>query len=168
MKRACIGSLTQEDVNLPNSKIAKELLISNNLSSVVVVQSNAEKHLINCHQIYNFAKEKSQDVYIFPVSYTRSITRNENLVTSKKLFQVQDGGAVAGPGLLYYTKGMPIAILSNVCILISLVNKARYISIGIVLDDDDMFHLRLLDNQANNCNNLFLTRCKYNFVQLFS
>ncbi len=45
------------------------------------------------------------------------------------------------------------------------MNRARYIFIGIVLDDDGMFNLQLVDNQANNCSNLLLIRCKYNFVQ---
>ncbi len=90
-------------------------------------------------------------------------------MTSEKLFYVQDGGgAVIGSGLLYYIKGMPTAVLSNVCTPIGLVNGVRYISISIVPDDDGMFNLRLVDNQANNCSNLLSTRCKYNFVQLSS
>ena len=143
-----------------NSKIAKELSINNNLFLVVVVQFNAKRHLINRYQIYKFVKEKSQDVYIFPASYIRSKTRNGNLVTSKKLFPVQDRGVVIGPGLLYYTKGMPTAMLSNVYTPISLMNRARYISVSIVLNDDNMFNLRLVDNQANNYSNPLLPRCK--------
>ena len=85
-------------------------------------------------------------------------------MTSKKLFHVQDRGAITRPGLLYYTKSMLITVLSTICTPISLVNKARYISVGIVLDDDNMFNLQLVDNQANNYSNLFSTRCKYNFV----
>lgn len=57
------------------------------------------------------------------------------------------------------------AMLSNVCTPIGLVNEARYISVDIVPDDNDIFNLRLVDNQANNYNNLLLTRYKYNFVQ---
>ncbi len=37
LKRARTGGLTQEDVNLLNSKIVEELPMSNDLSSVVVV-----------------------------------------------------------------------------------------------------------------------------------
>ncbi len=81
------------------------------------------------------------------------------------MFQIQDGGPITRPILLYYTEGMPIAMFSNVCIPISLVNGVRYISVGIVSDDDNMSNLRLVDNQANNYSNLFLTRYKYNFVQ---
>ena len=168
LKRVRTSNLTQKDINLLNSKIAKELPMSDDLSSVVVIQSNAKKHSINCYQIYKFAKEKFQNVYIFPASHTRSKTRNKNLVISKKLFQVQDGGVVTRPGLLYYTKGISIVVFSNICIPISLENGARYISIGIVLDDNGIFNLQLVDNQANNYSNLFLLRYKYDFMQLFS
>ena len=140
--------------------------MNNDLSLVVVVQSNTKKYLINCHQIYKFAKEKSQNVYIFSASHTRSKTRNENLVISEKLFQVQDRGIVTGPRLLYYTKGMSTAMFSNIYTPIGLVNGAKYISIDIISDDDGMFNLRLVDNQANNCSNLLLSKFKYNFMQL--
>ena len=140
LKRARTGRLTQEDVDLLNSKVAEELPTSNDLSSVVVVQTNAKRHLINRHQIYVMAREKSQDVYIFPASHTRSKIRGGNLVSGKKLFRVQDGGTITGPGLLYYTEGMPTAVLSNVCTLLGLVNRARYQAIGIVPDDNGMFN----------------------------
>ena len=57
------------------------------------------------------------------------------------MFQIQDEGAITGPRLLYYTTGMPIAVFSNICIPIGLVNGARYIFVGIVSDHDDMFNL---------------------------
>ena len=139
--------------------------MSNDLFSVVIIQSNAKKHLINCYQIYKFVIEKSQAIYIFLISHTRSKTRNQNLVISKKLFQVQDWGAVTGQGLLYYIKSMPTTVLSNVCTFIGLVNEARYISISIVSDKNGLFNLQQVDNQANNSRNLLSTRCNYNFVQ---
>lgn len=70
LKTARTGCLTQKDVDLPNSKVSKKLPTSNNLSLVVVVQTNAKRHLINQHQIYKMARKKSQDIYIFPASYT--------------------------------------------------------------------------------------------------
>ena len=56
-------------------------------------------------------------------------------------------------------------MLNDVCILIDLVNRAKYISVGIVLDNNSIFNLQLVDHQANNYSNLLLPRCKYNFVQ---
>lgn len=60
------------------------------------------------------------------------------------------------------------ALFNNVCISIGLVNGAGYISVCIVSNDDDMFNLRLVYNQAINYSDLLSTRCKYNFMQLFS
>lgn len=74
--------------------IAKEFSRSNDLFLIIVFQSNAKKHLIYCYQIYKLAKKKSQDVYIFSISYTRSKTSNRNFMISKKLFQVQDEGTI--------------------------------------------------------------------------
>ena len=47
LKKARTGCLTQKDVDLLNSNVVKELLTSNNLFSVVIVQTNVKKHLIN-------------------------------------------------------------------------------------------------------------------------
>lgn len=110
------------------------------------------------------AKKKSSDVYIFSASHTRSKTKNKNLVTSKKMFQVQDRDAITRPRLLYYTKGILVIVLSNIYTSFSPVNRIRYISIGIVLDHDSIFNLRLVDNQANNCSNLLSIKCKYNSI----
>lgn len=81
---------------------------------------------------------------------------------------MQDKGTVTRPGLLYYIKGVFTAVLSNIHTPISLMNRDKYTSVGIVLDDDSMFNLRLVNNQANNYSNLLLNRCKYNLVQSFS
>ena len=70
LKRARTSRLTQEDVDLLNSKVSEELTTSNNLSSVIVVQTNAKRQLINQHQIYKMACKKSQDIYIFLTSHT--------------------------------------------------------------------------------------------------
>lgn len=86
LKRACTCLLTQKNIDLLNSKVFEKLLISNNLSSIVVIQTNAKRHLINRHQIYKMVREKSQDVYIFPISHTQSKIRSENLMLGKKLF----------------------------------------------------------------------------------
>ena len=86
-------------------------------------------------------------------------------MTSEKLFQVQNRSAVTGPRLLYYTKSMPTTMLSNIYTPIDLVNRTKYISINIVPEDDGIFNLRLVNNQANNCSNLLSPRFKYTFMQ---
>lgn len=59
---------------------------------------------------------------------------------------------------------MSTIVLNNVCTPIGLMNGARYISIGSLLDNNGMFNLQLVNNHANNSSNLFLTRYKYNFI----
>ena len=60
-------------------------------------------------------------------------------MSGKKLFRVQDGSIVTRPGLLYHTKGMPTAVLSNVYTPLDLVNGARYQVVRINLDDNGIF-----------------------------
>lgn len=45
---------------------------------------------------------------------------------------MQDGGIVTGPELLYYIKGMPTAVLINICISFGLLNRVRYQAVGII------------------------------------
>lgn len=86
LKRAYISHLTQKNVNLLNSKVSKELFISNNLFLVIVIQTNIKRHLINWHQIYKMARKKSQNIYIFPIFHTWLKIRGENFVLGKSYF----------------------------------------------------------------------------------
>lgn len=131
---------------------------------VIIVQINTKRYLINCYKIYKLAKEKSQNLYIFSLLYIRLKTRDENLIISKKLFQIQDKTIITRSGLLYYTKSILTAALNNICTFIGLMNEARYISIKIIPNNNSMINYQLIDNQANNCNNLLLTKYKYNYV----
>lgn len=78
--------MTQKNINLFTTKIVKNLPTNNNLFLVVIIQSY-KKNLINRHQIYKLAKKKSQNIYIFLTSYTKSKTKDVNLVISKKLLK---------------------------------------------------------------------------------
>ena len=77
---------------------------------------------------------------------------------------MQSTNAVNRSRLQYYIKSIPIAGFNNIYIPINWINESRYISVGIISDDDGIFNLQPVDNQVNNCNNLFLIRYKYNFV----
>lgn len=59
---------------------------------------------------------------------------------------------------------MLTTLFENVYIFLSLVNRARYISLCIILNDNNIFNLQLVNNHANNYSNLLLTRCKYNSI----
>lgn len=88
--------------------------------------------------MYKMAREKFQDIYIFLAFYIRSKTKNENLLSNKKICQVQDRRAVTRPRLLYYTKDISTIVLSNICTSISVVNRVRYLVVGIVLDNNNI------------------------------
>lgn len=96
--------------------------------------------------------------------YTRSNSRDEGLIISKKLFYIQDKNVLIELKLLYYIKSIPIAMCNNIYTPIGLMNRIRYISMGIVSDDNDIFYFQLVNNQVINCINKISTKCKYNFV----
>lgn len=48
------------------------------------------------------------------------------------LYDIKDGDAITGLGILYYTKDIPTIVFRNVQISIDLVDESRYISINIV------------------------------------
>ena len=56
-----------------------------------------------------------------------------------KLFKVQDGSNIKGPGLLMYTQNMPTAVLSNISTPLGIVNSAQSRAIGVVLDPKGMY-----------------------------
>lgn len=86
------------------------------------------------------AKKKFENVYIFLTSFIKSKIRGGNFMLNKKLFQMQDRGMVIEIKLLYYTQSMPTTVLSNVYILINLMNKARYQAIDIIPNNNAKFN----------------------------
>lgn len=56
-----------------------------------------------------------------------------NLIQHEDLFGVQeDKGNAAGPGILYYCKGMPAMVLANQCTPLGIVNGARVTIYGVI------------------------------------
>ena len=55
------------------------------------------------------------------------------VVEDRELLTIQDGeGKCLGPGLLYYCRGMPACLLSNVFTKLGIVNGARGIVQGFI------------------------------------
>lgn len=67
-----------------------------------------------------------------------SKARSKNLVSSKKLFQLQDQNIVTRRKLLYYTKDISTTMLNSVSTSINLINKARYQTVDIILNNNDI------------------------------
>ena len=140
LKRARRGSLNIHDVNILNQRVATNLPDSGLLDTVVIVQKNKTRHLVNRVQIERFACANNQTIIIFPAEHYRLKKDGGNLVRHELLFDAQDGeGNCTSPGLLLYYKGMPANLLANQCTPLGIVNGARAIIHGVVPHPDGEF-----------------------------
>ncbi len=120
-----MGELTHGDVAMLNRKVVTALTLSDPLKNIVIVQRNKTRHLINRLQIERFARSVGHDIIIFPAQHSRTKREGRENVLHKDLFSIQDGDhGATGPGLLYYCKGMPVALLTNMCTALGMVNRA--------------------------------------------
>ncbi len=133
LRRAGEGKLDSRDVNALNRRLAMELPTSGALDTVIVVQKNKTRHLINRLQIEKFARANNRDIIIFPAEHYRTKKDGGNLIQHESLFEAQDGeGNCTGPGLLLYCRGMPACLLANQFTPLGIVNGARAIVHGVV------------------------------------
>src|SRR5438045_1503678 len=121
------------DLETLNRRLADSLFLGDSLDSVCVSRSNKHRHHINRLQMRRFAEAKAQNIYVFPATHSRTKRTNGSLKIDE-LLGIQDGNKNKGPGLFLYTRGMPVAILYNSCTPLGLVNGAKGIAAGIVLD----------------------------------
>ena len=129
--RARAGALTNEDLDLLNSKVVTDLSSPELEGAICVVRSNALRHNINRLRLEDFARSRSQRVYVFPAQHSRVASA---LHLEDVLRQADDGAKAPFPGLFLYTPGMPAAILANTCTPMGQVNGARGTASGIVVD----------------------------------
>ncbi len=126
LRRARKGALIQADISMLNEKVVTGLTLNDPLNNIVIVQRNKTRHLINCLQIERFARSIGYDIVIFPAQHNRTRRERGKAILQKDLFSIQDGDRGAtGSGLLYYCKGMPVALLTNMCTTLGMVNGAR-------------------------------------------
>lgn len=135
LTRARRGLLDNNDVAVLNNKVASSLPIHSPDENVVIVQQNATRHTINRLQIRRFAKTNNRDVILFPAQHTRTKKDGGQIVEDADLLTIQDGeGMCISPGLLYYCRGMPPCLLTNLNTQLSMVNGARITVFGVVPD----------------------------------
>ena len=109
------------------------LTLSDPLNNIVIIQQNKTRHLINRLQIERFAHSVGHNIVIFRAQHSRTKREGGKVILQKDLFSIQDGDRGAtGPGLLYYCKGMPVALLTNMCTALGMVNDARSTTCGII------------------------------------
>jgi hypothetical protein len=137
LSRARTGILTETDRSVLNSKIITSLTSPQLEDAITVVKLNSLRHQINRVRIEQFARARSQKVFIFPALHTRTKSTgpvNLRLRADDLLQQPDQGTKIPFPGLFLYTRNMPAAILTNICTLLGLVNGAAGTAVGIVVD----------------------------------
>ncbi len=126
LKRARKEMLTQADISMLNEKVVIGLTLNDPLNNIVIVQRNKTRHLINHLQIERFARFVGHHIVIFPAQHSRTRRKGGKAILQKDLFSIQDKNRGATSlGLLYYCKGMPVALLTNICTALGMINGAR-------------------------------------------
>jgi len=141
LRRARAGTITAADVDALNTRVVQQLPQYDGLDSAFVTRSNRRRHHINRLQTRRFAKFWGQDIYIFPAAHTRTMKKHRGLRLDDVLGTQDGDGTAKGPGLFFYTKGMPITILYNISTPLGLVNGARGTAAGIVPHPDGLASL---------------------------
>jgi hypothetical protein len=121
------AALTEDDVNRLNSKSIPSLVDPASEDASVIVKLNAMRHPINRIRIENFARRKSQRIYIFAAIHTRTKSTgptNLRLQAHDLLLQPDHSAQIPFPGLLLYTRDMPSVMLTNACTPLGQVNGA--------------------------------------------
>ncbi len=114
LKRAKKCLLNLDKVNTLNAQVATYLPNSDFNNTVVVVQKNRTRHLINRLQAQNFALFQNLDLILFSAEHSQNKKDRGNFIQHEDLLSVQKGdGNVTGPGILHYCKGIPAMVLAN-------------------------------------------------------
>ena len=133
LKRARHGLLNLKEVNSLNAQVVTHLPNSNFADTIIIVQKNKTRHLINCLQAENFACSYNMNFILFPAEHSRNKKDRGNLIQHKDLLGVQEGEKnAASPKILYYCKKMPAIVLTNQCTLLGIVNGVKVIIYGVV------------------------------------
>jgi hypothetical protein len=141
VRRARDGTMTEQDAVALNSTVVYNLDQSDPLTCIAITRQNSRRQNINRKQLFRFAKERGQDIYIFPASHTRAETVSSGMIPLDKLLESQDGENDAkGPGLFLYTKDMPVMVLQNICTKWGLVNGAKGVATGVVVEPQGKFN----------------------------
>jgi hypothetical protein len=148
LSRARTGTLTEGDRTFLNSKTITSLISPQLEDATTVVKLNSLRHQVNRVRIEQFARTRSQNVFIFPALHTRTKSTgpiNLRLRADDLLQQPDQGTKIPFPGLFLYTPNMPAVVLTNTCTLLGLVNGAAGTAVGVVIDPTGglIFHKQL-------------------------
>ena len=131
------AALTEDDVARLNSKTIHSLTDPISENAPVIVKLNTIRHPMNRIRIENFARRRSQKIYLFAAVHSRTKSTgptNLRLQAHDLLLQPDHSAQIPFPGLLFYTRDMPTVMLTNACTTLGQVNGATGTAVGVVLD----------------------------------
>jgi hypothetical protein len=137
LARARSGTLTVDDLTLLNTKVITSLVAPYLENTTTVVKLNALRHQVNRTQMEQFARSRGQKIFAFAALHTRTKStgpRNLRLRADDLLGLPEQGTKIPFPGLFLYTPTMPVAVLTNICTNLGLVNGATGAAVGVVVD----------------------------------
>jgi hypothetical protein len=157
LSRARLATLTSRDVDHLNTKAIDSLINPHLIYAVTVVKLNSVRQQINRLRLEHFARTRSQMIWIFPASHTRTTaTPATNIrLKAEDLLKVPDQGTkIPFPGLFLYTQNMPAVMLTNACTRIGQVNGAAGTAVGVILDPvgkcslspDEIYRIRRINH----------------------
>ena len=88
LKHDKYGLLNLKDVNILNTQVVTHLPNSDFGDSIIVMQKNHTRYLINCLQAKNFACSQNIDLILILAKYSWNKKDKGNLIQYKDLFGV--------------------------------------------------------------------------------
>jgi len=140
LQRARQAQLSNDDINLLNSKCISADTSFPLHSLTCIVRTNSLRHRLNHFSFIQFARSRGQRIYIFPADHSR-LPPTQNLALEDIFYQQDEGVSIPSQGLFLYTAEMPCIVLANISSVLGLVNGSRGTAARIIVDADSNFDL---------------------------
>jgi ATP-dependent exoDNAse (exonuclease V) alpha subunit len=144
LQRAMTCSLTQTDIDLLNTRTVTSLQSAGmRVPDRAIRPRNTDRHHYNRSAIDRFASERNQKVWMFAATHDRPPRSScRGHVSISSMLSQGDEGAFKGPGIFFYTKGIPVMLLENLLTPVKLANGRIGTAVDMVVDpDSDVFDL---------------------------
>ena len=136
LQRAETCSLTQTDINLLNTRTVASLESAGlHVPNRAIRPLNTDRHHYNRLGSDRLASEQTQKIWMFAADHDRPARSSygEHVSIGSMLSQGDDGG-FKGPGIFFYTKGMPVMLLDNLLTPFKLVNERIGTAVDVLID----------------------------------
>jgi hypothetical protein len=153
LHRATTCTLTEDDIQLLNTRSKSNLLSKNmRVPDLAIRPRNEERHDFNRLAVERFAAERNQKVWMFAASHSRPRGNTQtSYISVGSMLNHGDGGKFKGPGIFFFTPGMPVMLLENLMTPMKLVNGRIGTAIDIVIDPKGLVLGSPLHDDTNFC-----------------